>query len=106
MRPEIAVVAGIFLSLVTSLDHTLADDRVHETDDEIQISLPALDAAIRKRGYVTGVAAQSLFDKKTGFRDAGFGLDIVDWIMEPGSDEAWRDNLDKELVYQFNTLYH
>ncbi len=106
MRPGFAVVAGILLSLVTSLGRTRADDRVRETDDEIQISLPDLDAAIRKRGYVTGVAAQSLFDKKSGFRDAGFGLDIVDWIMEPGSDEAWQDNLDKELVYQFNTPYH
>jgi hypothetical protein len=106
MLSKFVVVVGISLSLGTSLGPTCADDRLRETDDEIQISLPALDAAIRKRGYVTGVAAQSLFDKKTGFRDAGFGLDIVDWIMEPGSDEVWRDKLDKELVYQFNTPYH
>jgi len=52
------------------------------------------------------VAAQSLLDKKTGFRDAGYGLDIVDWIMEPGSDDAYRDQLDKELVYKFNNEYH
>lgn len=83
-----------------------ADDRVSETDDELKISLPQLDASIRKHGYVTGVAAQSLFDKKTGFRDAGFGLDIVDWIMEPGSDEAYRDKLEKELVYTFNNPFH
>jgi hypothetical protein len=83
-----------------------ADDRVRETDDAVKIALPDLEAAIRKQGYVTGVAAQSLLDKTTGFRDAGFGLDIVDWIMEPGSDEAYRDQLDKELVYQFNNAYH
>jgi hypothetical protein len=52
------------------------------------------------------VAAGSFLDKRTGFRDAGFGLDIVDWIMEPGSDEAYRDQLDPELVYQFNNAYH
>ena len=45
-------------------------------------------------------------DKKTGFRDAGFGLDIVDWIMEPGSDEAYQEKLNKELIYRFNTPYH
>ena len=52
------------------------------------------------------MAAGSLVDKKTGFRDAGFGLDIVDWIMEPGSDEAYRGQLDPELVYDFNNSYH
>jgi len=45
-------------------------------------------------------------DEKTGFRDAGFGLDIVDWIMEPGSDEAYQEKLNKELIYRFNTPYH
>ena len=42
----------------------------------------------------------------TGFRDAGFGLDIVDWIMEPGSDEAYRDKLPGDLPYLFNNRYH
>jgi hypothetical protein len=84
------------------------DDRVSENDadEEIQIRLPDLEAIVRKKGYVTGVAAQSFLDKKTGFRDAGYGLDIVDWIMEPGSDEAYRNQLDEELVYRFNNDYH
>jgi hypothetical protein len=55
---------------------------------------------------VTGVRAQSFLDKRTGFRDPGYGLDIVDWIMEPGSDLAYRDRLDKELVYHFNDEVH
>mgnify|MGYP003347610391 CR=1 FL=1 len=38
--------------------------------------------------------------------DLGFGLDIVDWIMEPGSDEAYRDKLAGDLPYVFNNLYH
>jgi hypothetical protein len=83
-----------------------ADDRFSETGEAIKITLPDLEATIRKQGYVTGVAAQTFLDKKTGFRDAGYGLDIVDWIMEPGSDEAYRDQLDKELVYKFNNDYH
>ena len=62
------------------------DYTVRETEDEIQIATPQLEAAIRKKGYVTGVKAQSFVDKKTGAKDLGFGLDIADWIMEPGSD--------------------
>ncbi len=99
--------AALFLMVLCLAPARLhADDRLLETDNALKISMPQLEASIRKRGYVTGVAAQSLFDKKTGFRDAGYGLDIADWIMEPGSDEAYRDQLDKELVYPFNNPYH
>lgn len=83
-----------------------ADYQVTESDTEVRIVTPQLEAAIRKQGYVSGVAAQSLLDKQTGFRDIGFGLDIADWIMEPGSDEAYRDQLDPELLYQFNNPWH
>ncbi|MGH7139984.1 MAG: hypothetical protein ACREHD_29950, partial [Pirellulales bacterium] len=58
------------------------------------------------KGYVTGIAAGSFVDKKTGFHDAGFGLDIVDWIMEPGSDEAYREKLPDEMVYRFGNAVH
>lgn len=80
--------------------------KVSETEDEIIISTDVLEAKIAKRGYVTGVKANSLLDKKTGARDLGFGLDIADWIMEPGSDEAYRDQLPKEMVYEFGNSYH
>jgi hypothetical protein len=83
-----------------------ADIGVADDGESIQIETPQLRATIRKKGYVTGVAAQSLVDKKTGFKDAGFGLDIVDWIMEPGSDEAYREKLNPEMVYKFGTSYH
>ena len=106
MRKAVAVAGLLSAVWLIGEIRLRADDRVSESDDVLKISLPELEAAIRKQGYVTGVAAQSLLDKKTGFRDAGFGLDIVDWIMEPGSDEAYRDKLDKELVYQFNNRYH
>lgn len=79
---------------------------VTETDDRITVVTPHLELAIQKRGYVSGIAAQSFVDRKTGFRDAGFGLDIVDWLMEPGSDESYRSTLPPDLVYQFNNLYH
>lgn len=79
---------------------------VVETDERITIETPQLEASIKKVGYVSGVERQSLLDKTTGFRDAGFGLDVVDWIMEPGSDEAYRDQLPDEMVYRFGNEHH
>ncbi|HSG70442.1 MAG TPA: hypothetical protein VLA12_08500 [Planctomycetaceae bacterium] len=83
-----------------------AEYSVEETADKVHIETPHLKASINKEGYVTGVYRNTFLDKKTGVRDLGFGLDIVDWIMEPGSDEAYRDMLDEELVYRFNNEYH
>jgi len=98
------------LVVVLAQSSFAADYTVAETDDEVQLSTPQLEAAVRKRGYVTGIYRHTFVDKKTGARDLGFGLDIADWIMEPGSDEAYRDQLEakgtKELIYQFGNAYH
>lgn len=80
--------------------------QVIEDDVRIRIVGSALEAAVRKVGYVSGTEARSLLDVKTGYRDLGFGLDVVDWIMEPGSDEAYRDQLTGDLPYRFNNLFH
>ncbi|HZU34294.1 MAG TPA: hypothetical protein VFA18_00210 [Gemmataceae bacterium] len=80
--------------------------RATETSARIEIDSDTLHASIRKKGYVSGVEAQSFLDKKTGFRDLGYGLDIVDWLMEPGSDEAYRNTLPGDLPYLFNNSYH
>jgi len=80
--------------------------QITEDGDRIHITGTALEASIKKKGYVSGVEAASLVDRKTGARDLGFGLDIVDWIMEPGSDEAYRDKLAGDLPYVFNNLHH
>jgi hypothetical protein len=61
---------------------------VHQTDEYVEIETDALVARIRKKGYVSGVAAGSLLDKKTGARDLGFGLHIMDFLLAPG----WRDD--------------
>jgi hypothetical protein len=79
---------------------------VTEEDERIRIESTTLKAAVRKQQYVSGVEAQSFLDKKTGFRDLGYGLDIVDWLMEPGSDEAYRNQLVGDLPYLFNNSYH
>ena len=90
--------------LAAAPDAPTPDSRSARTSDGSRSSVTSLEAAIAKKGYVTGVEAQSLLDRKTGFRDLGFGLDIVDWIMEPGSDEAYRDQLPGDLPYVFNNL--
>ena len=62
--------------------------RVEETDTCVQVETDALKARINKKGYVSGVAAGSFIDKKTGATDLGFGLHIMDFLMAPG----WRDD--------------
>jgi hypothetical protein len=94
------------LSLLATRSVQAESFQVTEDDNEIRIVTEHLEATIRKKGYVSGVAGGTFVDKKTGFRDVGFGLDIVDWIMEPGSDEAYRDKLPEHMVYQFGNDYH
>src|SRR5467141_303282 len=62
--------------------------KVDETDKYIQVDTDALAARINKTGYVSGIAAGSFLDKKTGAREAGFGLHIMDFLLAPG----WRDD--------------
>jgi hypothetical protein len=61
---------------------------VEQTDDLIAIETDALSARVRKRGYVSGLAQGSFVDKRTGARDTGFGLHIMDFLLAPG----WRDD--------------
>ena len=79
---------------------------IEESADRITLRGAVLEASIKKKGYVSGVEAGSFLDRKTGARDLGFGLDIQDWIMEPGSDEAYRRQLTGDLPYDFNNAYH
>lgn len=78
--------------------------RVTQNESEVRIFSSVIEATIRKQGYVSGVYGGTFLDRKTGFRDLGFGLDIVDWLLEPGSDEAYRANLDPELVNNFGEM--
>ena len=50
----------------------------------IHIETDAIEADIRTEGYTSGVAATSFHDRKSGARDLGFGLSIVDFLLEPG----------------------
>ena len=52
--------------------------------DRILIETDCLTAEVWPNGYVSGVKANTLVDRKTGARDGSFGLDIVDFLLEPG----------------------
>ncbi len=83
------------------VSHSIATHSSH-----VSLQTPQLDASFVRKGYVSGVKSGSLLDKATGSRDLGFGLDIIDWIMEPGADDAYRDKLNGDLAYRYNTLVH
>jgi hypothetical protein len=67
--------------------------KVEQTDKYVLIETDALQARIIKKGYVSGIAAGSFLDKKTGARDVGFGLHIMDFLLAPGlrDDDYTRD---------------
>jgi hypothetical protein len=73
----------VFVSVARADKKTIA---VEETDAYVKIDTDAVQARIAKKGYVSGVAAGSFLDKKTGARERGFGLHIMDFLMAPG----WR----------------
>jgi len=65
-----------------------AEPIVREVKDGLEIETDQLVAKVNGKGYVSGVAAGSFLDKRTGARDVGFGLHIMDFLMAPG----WRDD--------------
>lgn len=77
---------------------------VQESADEITIDTDALQAKIRKKGYVSGIAAGSFLDRKTGARDAGFGLHIMDFLLGPGYKDG--DDYGREKKYHGDLPKH
>src|SRR5437773_1559791 len=59
-------------------------------------------AEIATRGYVSGVAGGSFLDKKTGARDLGHGLSVVDFLLEPAPDGQPAP----KGQYEIGNLYH
>lgn len=84
MATRTLLIIAIFTTPSLSADKI----QVRQTDDFVEIETDALKAQIRKKGYVSGVAAGSFIDKKTGAKDIGFGLHIMDFLLAPG----WRDD--------------
>jgi len=90
MRQILVLASAILLSL--TLDPARAAEppeiKVTNADDYIQIETDALQARIRKKGYVSGIEKNTFLDKKTGAHDAGFGVHIMDFLLAPG----WKDD--------------
>jgi hypothetical protein len=78
----------VWLAVVTAAWAEPPKIQVRQTDAAIEIETDALQARINKKGYVSGVAAGTLIDKKSGAKDLGFGLHIMDFLLAPG----WRDD--------------
>jgi len=68
----------------------------------IRIDTDRFSASVATEGYVSGVAAGSFLDKQTGSRDLGFGLSIVDFLLEP----APRGEPVPKGQYDFDNLVH
>lgn len=82
----VRLAAALFLPVMAlAVEPTI---KVEETADAVHIETDAISATVVKAGYVSGVAAGSFIDKKTGAKDLGFGLHIWDFLMAPG----WRDD--------------
>ena len=88
--PTVTFVLLILTAALTSCGQSI---RVSETDDRIDIETDALHASIAKKGYVSGIMAGSFVDKKTGAKDIGFGLHIMDFLLAPGwADDGYERN--------------
>ncbi len=99
MNPSKALLVALSWALVMNSNQAQAQPRtdqrpirVTEDDRAIKIESDQLEAVIPKKNpkqWMTGIEKGSFLDKKTGFREAGDGLMVVDWLMEPGSDADW-----------------
>lgn len=70
--------------------------RVTEDHRAIKIETAQIEAVIPKndpRQWMTGIEKGSFLDKATGYREAGDGLMVIDWLMEAGSDEHYGDQV-------------
>ncbi|WP_422927130.1 hypothetical protein [Singulisphaera sp. PoT] len=91
------------VSLAIATSSLAAEIRVHRSESEIRIETDALEAVVKTKGYVSGVAAGSLLDRKTNARDLGFGLHIMDFLLAPG----WADDdYSREAKYHGNLPKH
>jgi hypothetical protein len=69
---------------------------VVEDDRAITIETDLIEAVIPKNSpkqWMTGIEKGTFLDKTTGFREVGDGLMVIDWLMEPGSDDDWAEEV-------------
>jgi len=87
-----SIASTLIASAVAADDASWA--KVVEDDRAIKIETDAIEAVIPKKNpkqWMTGIEKGSFLDKATGFREAGDGLMVIDWLMEAGSDADWTE---------------
>lgn len=57
-------------------------------ENPVRVATPHYRAAVATDGYVSGVVGGSFVDAATGARDLGFGLAVVDFLLEPAPPDA------------------
>ena len=62
---------------------TLPSGSAYPAGSRIKVETGHYRASIATAGYVTGIAGGSFVDTRTGAHDLGFGLSIVDFLLEP-----------------------
>ena len=75
---------------------------ISQSGPTIRIENSHIRAEVRTEGYVSGIAAGSFIDKSTGATDQSFGLDIVDFLLEPG----WDDSTEPVEEYTRDPMLH
>jgi hypothetical protein len=95
-RKGFLTVASILATILIAGNAAADDDswaKVTEDDRAIKIETDLIEAVIPKknpRQWMTGIEKGTFLDKKTGFREVGDGLMVIDWLMEAGSDADWK----------------
>ena len=76
---------------------------VHREGSLLRIDTDCYCAAVQTEGYVSGVMGGSFLDKRTNSRDLGFGLVVVDFLLEPGVDDP---STPPQLRYHWGDSVH
>ena len=76
---------SMIAAILVAVPAHAAEISLQQADDHLLIDTDALSVRINIKGYVSGTAACGLLDKKTGARDLGFGLHIMDFLLAPGA---------------------
>ncbi|MFL5341087.1 MAG: hypothetical protein ACJ8F7_13150 [Gemmataceae bacterium] len=75
----------IVAALLSGTPAVAGEITVTTAADHLLIDTDALTVRVNTKGYVSGTAAGGLLDKKTGARDLGFGLHVMDFLLAPGA---------------------
>lgn len=74
-------------------------------DGSAVIDTDQFSAEVCPEGYVSGVKSGSFRDKRAGATDLGHGLDIADFLMQPGRHPR-EDELPEDQQYNMDTTVH